>query len=126
MYVGNYTVEGTFEGDYYYTEDSIINSATISVDTQVVDLEIIVSDIAYEEDANVTINANVDGDYLVYAAGKPFTVTVRNGIGNVSVPDLFVGSYEVNATVVDGNYSGFDEASFEVIPKEIRECHCRC
>ena len=119
LYVGNYTVEGIFEGDYYYTEDSIINSATISVDTQVVDLEIIVSDIAYEEDANVTINANVDGDYLVYAAGKPFTVTVRGGTGSVLVPDLFVGSYEVNATVVDGNYSGFDEASFEVIPKEI-------
>ncbi|WP_292888460.1 right-handed parallel beta-helix repeat-containing protein [Methanobrevibacter sp. UBA212] len=119
LYVGNYTVEGIFEGDYYYTEDSIINSATISVDTQVVDLEIIVSDIAYEEVANVTINANVDGEYLVYAAGKPFTVTVRGGTGNVSVPDLFVGSYEVNATVVDGNYSGFDEASFEVIPKEI-------
>ena len=117
--VGNYTVKGIFEGDYYYTEDSIINSATISVDVQDVDLQIIVSDMAYKENANITLNASVDGEYLVYVAGKPFTVTVKNGTGNVPVPELTIGSYAVNATVVDGNYSGFDETEFEVTPKQI-------
>ena len=32
---------------------------------------------------------------------------------------MTVGSYAVNATVIDGNYSGFDEAAFEVAIKQV-------
>ena len=117
--VGNYTVKGTFEGDFYYSDESIINSATISVDTQDVGLKIIVSNIDYTENANITVKANVDDDYLVYVGGKPSTVTVKNGTGNLLVSGLTVGSYAVNATVIDGNYSGFDEAVFEVAIKQV-------
>ena len=44
-------------------------------------------------------------------------VDVLGGTGNVSVSDLTVGSYAVNVTVVDGNYSGFGYTSFVVNPK---------
>ena len=46
-------------------------------------------------------------------------VDVLGGTGNVSVSDLTVGSYAVNVTVVDGNYSAVNFTSFDVAVKEI-------
>ncbi len=117
--MGIYTVTGTFEGDDYYSMESEVNSTIIFVITQDVDLNVTVSDITYTEDATVIVNASVDGDYLVYVGGNPFTVTVKNGTGNVTVPDLTVGSYAVNVTAVDGNYSAFNETLFEVTAKQV-------
>ena len=115
--VGRYNVTGTFEGDSYYSSDSIINSCEILVNTKDVDLNISVSNITYEENAIVYVESNVDGEYLVYVGKEQFVVTVIDGAGNVSVSNLTVGSYVVNVTVVDGNYSGFNETVFEVTPK---------
>ena len=115
---GRYNVTGTFEGDSYYTNESIINSGVIFV-REIVDVNISVSNITYGENAIVTVKSNVDGEYLVYVGTEPILVTVVNGTGNVSVSNLNVGSYIVNVTVVDGNYSGFNETSFDVDPKPV-------
>ena len=53
--VGRYNVTGTFEGDSYYSNDSIINSCEILVNTKDVDLNISVSNITYEENAIVYV-----------------------------------------------------------------------
>ena len=117
--VGTYKVIGTFKGDSYYTNESIINSGIIVVNVKAIDLNITVSNITYTEDAVVFVYCDVDGEYLVYVGNEPILVTVVDGSGNESVSDLYVGSYVVNATAVDGNYSAFNETVFEVTPKEI-------
>ena len=116
---GKYNVTGTYEGDSYYTNESIINYGTIFVNTQGVDLNLTVSNITYEENATVTIESNIDGDYLVQVDNRQFVVTVINGTGNVSVPNLYAGIYVVNVTIVDGNYSAYNETEFEVAPKVV-------
>ena len=113
---GRYIVTGTFEGDSYYANSSIVNSGSIFV-RECVDVIITVGNITYGENATVTVESNVDGDYLVYVGTEPIVVTVIKGIGTVSVPNLSAGSYAVNVTVIDGNYSGFNETVFDVAPK---------
>ena len=117
--VGKYQVTGTYEGDSYYTNKSIVYSGVVLVIPKTVELNITVSNITYGENAVVTVGAEVDGEYLVYIGNETHKVTVVNGTGNVSVPGLTVGSYTVNATAIDGNYSAFEEAVFEVTSKQI-------
>ncbi len=117
--VGKYLVTGTYEGDSYYTNKSIVYSGVVLVIPKTVELNITVSNITYGENAVVTVGAEVDGEYLVYIGNETHKVTVVNGTGNVSVPGLTVGSYTVNATAIDGNYSAFEEAIFEVTSKQI-------
>ncbi|MBQ7927788.1 MAG: Ig-like domain repeat protein [Methanobrevibacter sp.] len=118
--VGTYIVTGTFEGDSYYTNESKIKTSIILVNTKAVNLNVTVSNITYEENATVNVEADVDGEYLVYVGNESIVVTVVNGTGNVSVPNLTVGYYDVNVTVVDGNYSGLNETAFNVSPKQIQ------
>ncbi|MBR6024914.1 MAG: Ig-like domain repeat protein [Methanobrevibacter sp.] len=117
--VGKYNVTGTFEGDSYYTNESIINFGVIEVNTKAVDLNITVSNITYTENATVIVEADVDGKYLVYVGDNPYTVNVDSGKGNVTVPNLTVGNYTVNATAVDANYSAFNETVFNVTSKPV-------
>ena len=113
---GRYTVTGAFEGDSYYTNDSTVNSGVIYVNPVIA---IIVSDITYGENVTVTIETDIDGEYLVYVGNESNVVTVKDGVGNVTVSDLTVGSYVVNVTAVDGNYSAFNETVFDVALKSI-------
>ncbi|MBR1610025.1 MAG: hypothetical protein IJ672_00825, partial [Methanobrevibacter sp.] len=117
--IGRYTVTGAFEGDYYYTEDSIVNSSMIFVNTKGLGLSISISNIIYEQNADVNVKSNVDGKYIVYVGKQRFEVNVMNGAGSVSVPNLSVGSYDANVSVVDGNYSGFNSTTFVVSHKQI-------
>ena len=113
---GRYIVSGTYGGDSYYLISSRVNSGTIFV-REYVDVNIAVDNITYGENATVTVESDVDGDYLVYVGTEPIVVTVINGTGNVSVPNLSAGSYAVNVTAVDGNYFAFNETEFGVAPK---------
>ena len=115
---GQYIVTGTYGGDDYYTADSIVNSSFIFV-RGIVDVNITVSNTTYGDDVTVTINSKVDGDYLVNVGTEQMVVTVINGTGNVSVPNLTVGSYAANVTIVDGKYSAFNETVFNVTPKSV-------
>ena len=117
--VGRYVVNGTFEGDSYYTSDSIINSSEIFVNTKCIDLNITASNITYGENAIVNIESNVDGEYLVYVGNKQMIVNVTGGVGNASVSNLTVGTYVVNVTIINGNYSAFNETVFEIVPKSV-------
>nr|WP_294999809.1 Ig-like domain repeat protein [uncultured Methanobrevibacter sp.] len=116
---GAYIVAGTFEGDDYYTEDSTINPNIITVNSKGVDLSVIVSNITYGENATVTVNANVDGEYIVTLGNKTYPVTVSNGSGNVSIPDLTVGNYVVITIANITNYFALNETEFGVTPKAI-------
>ena len=115
---GLYTVTGTYEGDSYYASSSRVNSGTILV-REYVGITINVVNITYGETATVTVESTVDGEYLVHVGTEPMIVTVRGGTGKVSVPNLNAGSYVANVTVIDGNYSGFDETVFGVAPKPV-------
>ena len=117
--VGKYIVTGTYEGDSYYSNDSIINSSEIFVNTKGVDLNITVSNITYGENATVYIESNVDGGYIVYVGNEQMIVNVINGAGNVSVPNLSAKIYVANVTIIDSNYSAFNETVFEVSPKSV-------
>ena len=117
--VGKYLVTGTYEGDSYYTNKSVVYPGVVLVIPKTVELNITVSNITYGEKAVVTVGADADGEYLVYVGNETYKVNVVNGTGNVSVPGLTVGSYTVNATAIDGNYSAFEEAVFEVTSKQI-------
>ena len=116
---GAYIVAGTFEGDDYYTKDSIINHNIITVNSKGVDLSVIVENITYGENATVTVNANVDGEYIVTLGNKTYPVNVINGSGNVSIPDLTVGSHVVITVANITNYFAFNETEFGVTPKAI-------
>ena len=116
---GKYNVTGTFEADSYYTEDSKVTSSTIVVNTKGVDLNITVANITYGENAIVIVEADVDGEYRVYVGNNQFVVNVINGTGNVPVSNLNVGNHTVNATIIDGNYSAFNETVFGVVPKPV-------
>ena len=116
---GRYIVTGTYSGDSYYTADSTVNSSIIFVNSPNVDLTLEVSDIIYGEEATVTINCNVDGDYLVWVGDENFTVTVIDGTGNVSVPNLDAGTYYANATLIHDYYIAYSETAFEVAPKPV-------
>ena len=116
---GKYIVTGTYEGDSYYSNDSIINSSEIFVNTKGVDLNITVSNITYGENATVYIESNVDGGYIVYVGNEQMIVNVINGAGNVSVPNLSAKIYVANVTIIDSNYSAFNETVFEVSPKSV-------
>jgi len=117
--VGLYMVTGVYEGDSYYTSASTVNSSIIHVIKKNVKLNITVSNITYGEKAVVTVDADADGEYLIYIGNETHKVTVTNGTGNISVPDLTVGTYDVNASAVDGNYSAFNKTAFEVAPKSV-------
>ncbi|WP_407379562.1 Ig-like domain repeat protein [Methanobrevibacter sp.] len=115
---GTYIVTGTFEGDSYYANSSRVNSGSIFV-RELVNVNITVSNITYGENATVTVESNVDGDYLVNVGTEPMVINVKNGVGNASVPNLSAGSYAANVTVVDGNYAGFNETVFDVAIKSV-------
>ncbi|MEE0934829.1 MAG: Ig-like domain repeat protein, partial [Methanobrevibacter sp.] len=117
--VGTYIITGTFEGDSYYTNESNVISGGLRIIIKDVNLNVTVSNITYGENAVVTVDADTDGKYLVYVGNETYEVTVINGTGNVSVPDLTVGTYKVNASAADDNYSAFNETVFEVIPKSV-------
>ena len=117
--VGTYIITGTFEGDSYYTNESKVISGGLRIIIKDVNLNVTVSNITYGENAVVTVDADTDGKYLVYVGNETYEVTVINGTGNVSVPDLTVGIYKVNASAADDNYSAFNETVFEVIPKSV-------
>lgn len=110
---GRYNVTGTYEGDSYYTNESIINSCEIFV-RKGVGVNITVSNITYGENATVIVWADVDGDYLVYVGNQSLLVTVIGGAGCEPVSNLAAGIYVANVTIVDGNYSAFNETVFEV------------
>ena len=116
---GRYIVTGTYSGDSYYTAESIVNSSIIFVNSPNVDLTLEVSDIIYGEEATVTINCNVDGDYLVWVGDENFTVTVIDGTGSVSVPNLNAGTYYANATLIHDYYVAYGETAFDVAPKPV-------
>jgi len=117
--VGRYIVTGTYSGDSYYTNNSRVNSSIIFVNSPNVDLTLEVSDITYSEEATVTINCNVDGEYLVYVGEENFTVTVIDGTGSVSVPNLNAGTYYANATLIHDYYVAYGETAFDVAPKPV-------
>uniref|UniRef100_UPI00388F37B3 Ig-like domain repeat protein n=1 Tax=Methanobrevibacter sp. TaxID=66852 RepID=UPI00388F37B3 len=117
--VGTYIITGTFEGDSYYTNESKVISGGLRIIIKDVNLNVTVSNITYGENAVVTVDADADGKYLVYVGNETYEVTVINGTGNVSVPDLTVGIYKVNASAVDDNYSAFNETAIEVTPKSV-------
>ena len=62
----------------------------------------------------IAVLSEVDGEYLVYVNNKPYVINVTGGIGSITLDNLTAGSYIVNATVLDGNYTGFNSTTFEV------------
>ena len=67
----------------------------------------------------MTVKSDVDGEYLVYVDGTAYTVVVSDGVGNVPVGGLTVGSHVADVTVVDGNYSGLNSTTFAVAIKQV-------
>ena len=93
---------------------SAFNATTFNIAPKEIPVIVSVGNITYGEDAVVIVEAEVDGEYLVYVGDEEFVVTVSDGVGDVAVSNLTVGSYVVDVTVVDGNYSGSDFTSFDV------------
>ena len=118
--VGNVPVGGLTVGDHVANVTVVdgnysgSNSTTFAVAIKQVNVAVAVDGITYGDDANVTVKSDVDGEYLVYVDGTPYTVVVSDGVGDVPVGGLTVGDHVANVTVVDGNYSGSDSTTFNV------------
>ena len=80
------------------------------------DVNIVVSDITYGEAATVLVNAEVDGVYAVFFNNIDgvFDVTVRNGVGSISVSGLNVESYSATVSIDDDNYKAVNSTTFTV------------
>ena len=109
--VGSYdvivtVVDGNYSGFDYTSFDVVAKQTDVSVS---------VDDIYYGDSAVVNVVSDVDGEYLVYVDGNPYTVDVADGIGSITVSNLTSGSHDVLVTVADDNYSGFNSTSFDVI-----------
>ena len=113
--VDNYVVEiAIVDGNY-----SAFNQTVFNVVPRPISLVVSVENITYGEKAIVIVESDVDGEYLVYVDDVPYVVIVADGIGDVAVDGLTVGSYVVDVAVVDGNYSAVNSTSFEVVVKQI-------
>ena len=73
-------------------------------------------DVTYPGHAVATVTSDVDGDYTVTVAGKPYTVTVTDGTATVDIDQLDVGEYTAELTAEIPNYNPVKESdSFEII-----------
>ena len=100
--VSNLTV-GSYVVDVSVVDSNYSGSDFTSFDVEIRPIDVLVSvdDITYGEDAVVIVEAEVDGEYLVYVGDEEFVVTVSDGVGDVAVSNLTVGSYVVDVSVVD-------------------------
>lgn len=89
---------------------------------KIIDLRISVDNVAYPNKPIAVINTNVDGEYIVNINGKPYTVTVKDGKGNVTLDLLPVDTYTV---IVMSNVSNYDvvsnSTSFSIVNGTISE-----
>ena len=100
-----------YENDNY----SAFNTTTFNVIPKQISVRISIRNITYGENATVIVEADVDGNYTVTIRGVNYTVSVIEGKGNKTIPNLSVGT-QIEATVKrDDNYTGFNSTTFDVI-----------
>ena len=101
LQAGEYAVEVLYMGDDTHYRGYNMSS-TFSVKNVIENLTIVVDNVTYPAPATAVVNASADGEYIVYLYKgdkniENYTVTVENGIGQVSFGRLDAGDY--NATV---------------------------
>ena len=114
--VGSYDVNVTVvDGNY-----SAVNTTSFDVSAREIDVSIFIDDITYGESALVIVLSEVDGEYIVEIYNQNYTVTVADGKGNTTIPDLFVNEdILASVSIADGNYSAYNTTTFNIVPKEI-------
>ncbi len=101
------------DGNYTAT-----NSTTFTVSPRQTAVNITVSDITYGDSANVTVYAEVDGEYRVTFNNLEgiYTVTVTGGVGSILVGDLNGDSNSATVTINNPNYVASNSTTFTVSP----------
>ena len=127
---GTLTIPDVLDAKQYNaTIQSNMTSYDVSANTtftvnkaKIIDLRISVDNVAYPNNPIAVINTNVDGEYIVNINGKPYTVTVKDGKGNVTLDLLPVDTYTV---IVMSNVSNYDvvsnSTSFSIVNGTISE-----
>ena len=103
---GTYTINVTAGETEMYLSNS--TASVFSIVTNPVDpnLTVNVDDIYVGETAivHITINNEIDSGVVLNVGGENHTVTLTNGVGNVSLSDLENGTYEVKAMFNGSDY----------------------
>ena len=97
---GPHNIEVSYD-DGVYAPETI--TMTVEVAKKKNNVEVSVDASSYPANITVTVNADVDGDYVVDINGTSYTVKVINGTGNVSVLKD-AGSYYANVTSTSDEY----------------------
>ena len=100
--------DGLYVINAYYGGDNNYKQANASVSFTVKKLPnnvmVTVDNVTYGEKTNIKLNADVDGIYQVDVGGTTHNITVKNGVGNISI-GLNAGDYYANVTFDNDNYN---------------------
>ncbi len=114
----SYIATTAFDDNENYTV--IIENATFDVNKYINNVKVEVDGYVYGGVAAINITADVDGEYTVKINGTIIKVTVENGFGN-NTTSLEEGLYTTSTEFVDDYCEAVvGEATFKVLPKEIK------
>ena len=94
-----YDVTAYYEGNDYLLSDETATSFTVRAVQQDSGLTIFSPNISMSDDAviEITINPLATGNVTVNVCGNNYTVSLTDGVGNVTLVDLAAGSYTAKA-----------------------------
>ena len=132
---GSYTMNVTYAGDKTFNTYSVTDVAEVTVnkaDISEINVTPQKSSIFVGQDAvyDINVSSNVDnytvnGYVTVSVGGRQYNVSIANGKGSLTVPNLSKGSYTMNVTYAGDNvfdtYSVTDKAKVEVNKVPIKE-----
>ncbi|WP_296868459.1 Ig-like domain repeat protein [uncultured Methanobrevibacter sp.] len=97
---GNGVITVRVGGDGIYAE----NSTTINVSVGKTDVILTISteDITYGENATITATMSIDGTVTVNINNENIALEITNGTGQITIPNLNAGEYNIKATF-EGN-----------------------
>jgi hypothetical protein len=114
---GDYYVSATYNGNDDYAGSSANATFAVAKTESEVAIASDKTVYAYGESAKLTITNNVDGTVSIYVNGEfAANITVVNGTGQYTLPNLAAGNYTVDADYAgDSNYlSSSDNIAFTV------------
>ena len=94
---GSYSINAKYAGNANLTASS--KKASITVNKKSTSINVTAQDITYGDDLiiNVQLSEAIGGEIAINVNGSQFTVTLADGVGNLSVSNLNAGEYLISA-----------------------------
>ena len=108
----------TIENDMSTYEIIASTKFTVNNDT-IENLTVSADTVSCLENATVTITSNVDGNYTVTVNNEDYPVIVSNGEGNIVLPKLPVGTYNLIVSGLIKNYNPINKTIILTVKDDI-------